>query len=134
MSAQGFRETGVKEGGSSRLSTGTLIIALLLSFLFVCLSGFWVWPTPLETAQSKGDLYSVSRGLPLPSVVWDLGRFDPPYPYPLRSLGPSPWEDPFRILWPNLFVDLAFWLAVSLLFVRIFKRTFERILTWDNEN
>lgn len=93
----------------------------LLGLLFVYLSGLWVWPTPLKIAYDKGDLFDVHYGLPLPYVSYDL-TFDPPYPYPIRSLAPSPWEDPFEMVWVNLFVDLVFRFLVSLLLIRLFKR------------
>lgn len=100
----------------------TTLGAVLLGSLLLWLSQLWVWPTPLAVAYNKGDLFNVHYGLPLPCISYDLG-FDPPYPYPIRYMIPSPWEDPFEILWVYLSVDLVFWFVVGLLIIKLLGRT-----------
>lgn len=95
--------------------------AVLIGFLFLCLSLLWVWPTPLAVAYDKGDLSGVRHGLPLPYISYDLTD-DPPYPYLIRALDPNPREDPFEILWIYLFIDLIFWFVVGLLIVKLLQR------------
>ena len=95
--------------------------AVLLGSLLLWLSQLWVWPTPLALAHDKGDLFGVRYGLPLPYISYDL-TYDPPYPYPIRSLGSNPREDPFEILWTYLSVDLIFWFVVGLLIVKLLGR------------
>lgn len=107
-----------------RFSVASSLSAGLLSLLLVYISGFWVWPTPLALARDRADLFDVHYGLPLPYISYDLG-LDPPYPYPIRAMSPSPWEDTFEILWAGLFVDLIFWFVVSMLLIRLFRKVLQ---------
>lgn len=70
----------------------------------------------------KSDFSNLHYGWPIKFVEVDASRLDPPYPIRLLSTETSPWEDPFEILWFNLFVDLIFWLVFSLLLIGLLQR------------
>lgn len=80
--------------------TAMYVTAVMLSVLIVAASVFL--PT---TVYRESDLLRVGLGLPVRFVVQDQRGYAPPFPWQTRFY--SPWENPTRIMWPQLLLNLV---------------------------
>lgn len=92
---------------------------MFVSLACVYLAVMLPWPIPWEIAYDKGDLYGLRYGFPLPVFETSLISLDPPYPYPLRSMGPPDGVDPLEMFWTSLAANVVFFFAVYLLLIKL---------------
>ena len=94
-------------------------------YMFIILFGALFVP---KVVYNEKDMEAVNLGYPVTFVTQDFTRLDSPFPWKY-SFG-SPWEDPFKISWPNFLLSyLIIFLIVGLtvagiekLFVKIRKK------------
>lgn len=95
--------------------------AFMLSGLLVLASLF----VPV-TVSSKIDLEQVKLGLPLPWVIQDQSRYDPPFPWRVHFY--SPLEVPTWILLSQFLFDVVLVFGAIVVTVRVIKEVLLRTL------
>lgn len=89
--------------------------ALVISGLLVLASVF----VPI-TVSSKIDLAQMKLGLPLPFVIQNQSRYDPPFPWQF-GFEFNPWETPTWILLPQFLIDVALVFGVIVVTIRVIE-------------
>lgn len=76
--------------------------------VLLCSTGILMGASLLKCKEvhSHREMANIQLGLPLPFVSVNMQRYTP-MEYPQCFRAGSPWEDPMRVIWSRVVVDVA---------------------------